>query len=167
MTTEEMVNELDKIGYELSLDDLTKEDLRAIYMSVAEVSDEEEEKVKKYSKKILVSKCLDLGDFIDLDTLPESVLKKLLADAGVDKKTNTDAGAKMEEVKRKRQNHKTPDKVVNKKPQKDSNGVVAQTTGVSKLKSIQVAPDEARELSISGKIVGYDPVKQVAYIRED
>ncbi len=168
-----IIDKLDMLGYEIDLNDLDKDALLDIFNIFA--SDEEKEKAVKYNKVTLVSKCRKLGDDIDIDLLPESVLIKLLnnaqKEAGVSDKeqeeTKVSDGSRIEESKRRLNNHEEPEFVNEVKIFEDNMGMTVRKTGKSKLKSVDCGNTEVLlKLQSDGVLVGYDPVTKKGFIRQ-
>jgi len=171
VSTEEIVAELDKAGYELDLNEMSKNDLLEIYLSVAQLKEEGVIAAKKDSKKTLIKKCIELGDSIDLDVLPMNILKKMLVKAtGKDTISDSDKqpGERIEEAKRKRNKHEEPTSIQEMDVVKNSEGVVLRKGAKIGLRKIEnVDDDKLRELQQNkGILAGYDPVLKCAYVKE-
>lgn len=175
MNIEEMVSLLDKIGYELNLEDLSKKNLIDLYSSIAKIDEKEKEEIVKLGKEKLIDKCIKLGDSLDLDLFPEKVLRlilmKAVGDDSVDEINTEVQGDKIEKAKKERneRDKKNDTKIIQESmPEYNSSGIVLKKGEIRNLKEIKcLKPEQLKILQEKKLIVGWDPVTKIAKIKED
>lgn len=171
MTTEEICQELDRSGYELDLDIFSREELIEVYISSTELTEEEEGKARKWNLATVKKKCSE-SDSIDIDTLSDDLLKRVLAKAReeggtveAEESPISVPGEKMEEAKRERQGHREIEEVPVATVSKSKSGLTVRFGSQALQKIEYKTQEELDAIQSAGKLVGHDPVKKIAYVK--